>query len=126
MSNTSQEPAENDGDRIVVARRVLTEALSAVEAIPERIAAHEQETMCVVERAFRTLNEMTIDTVNAIIEGIPAAINRHAPNTDPRMVNAICASVAQHAAARIQTLAAAKALLNQPRSDTPGEGDTTA
>lgn len=125
MSNTSQGP-ENDADRVVVARRVLTEALSAVEALPERIAAHEQETMRVVERAFRTLNEMTMDTVNAIIEGIPAAINRHAPNTEPRVVNAICASVAQHAAARVQTLAAAKALLNQPKGDTPKDEDKNA
>jgi hypothetical protein len=61
--------------------------------------------------------------VNAIIEGIPAAISRHAPSTDPRVVKAICASVAQHAAARIQTLAAAKALLNQPKGDATSEGD---
>lgn len=126
MSNASEGPTQNDEDRVLVARRVVTEALSAVEALPERIQAHERETMRVVERAFRTLNEMTIDTVNAIIEGIPVAINRHAPGMEPRVVKAICASVAQHAAARIQTLAAAKALLNNPKGDTPKERDKNA
>jgi hypothetical protein len=121
VNNASEDTATNGDDRVLIARRVVTEALSAVEALPERIQAHERETMRIVERAFRTLNEMTMDTVNAIIEGIPAAITRHAPDTDPRVVKAICASVAQHAAARVQTLAAAKALLNQSEGDIPPE-----
>lgn len=115
--NEKNEQTPPDDDQVLVSRRVLTDALAAVESIPARVKAHDEETIRFVEKSFRTLSEMSIDAMNAIVAAIPAALRRHAPNLTSAEVSAIAAEISDHATARIQTLVSAKALLVRPDGD---------